>query len=260
MNNILKLTLFIIFITAIFISCDEVAEPDKVTCEDIQIGELIISDVFSFTSSETDEDKNNITDTTCFEKETELLGDGSFVTTLTFNDSCAITNSVTRGGQIIINWELGWRGDSSKIVDITLVNFVRNNSTLNGNLKIQLLNFLNKKYQISENDINITLNSDQVVTWSGVSTVEWVSGFLTLKNKYDDEKIINYSRDGVNRNGEKFSTEGTNIQVSNTCYDGVSRITSGKIIITNISNKNQKTKVEFDGCSDDNFTVTIIEE
>jgi len=259
MKNLLKFSLALMLIAVFAISCDPIAEPDQATGRDVHIGELAVSDVFTFTNGETDGDeKALLDDDDCFEKETEVLGDGSFQTILTFDETCTMTDGVVRGGQIIINWKTGWRMDSTKIVTVTFNKFSRDGNVLSGTINIQLVSLLNKEFKITETDMKVLLTSQEEMTWSGTRTVVWTAGYLTPKVKTDDVKTINFVKDGVNRNGEKYNAEGIDLIVSGTCDDGKTRITGGKFIITNITNNNQVTTVEFSGCSD-TFTVNGIE-
>ncbi|MBN2662626.1 MAG: hypothetical protein JXR68_03160 [Bacteroidales bacterium] len=259
MKNLFKLSLITAFFLLMLFSCDPITEPDQATGRDVHVGELAVSDVFTFTNGETDGGgKAFAEDTSCYQRETEQLGDGSFQTTLTFNNACTMSDGVVRSGQIIIDWEFGWRLDSTKIVVVTFNEFSRDGDVLSGTINIQLLSRINKEYQITENDMKILLSTQEEVTWSGTRTVKWDEGFLTPLDRYDDVKTVNFNKDGVNRNGEKFTSEGVNLVVSNTCDDGKTRIIAGKITITNNTNNNQQTTVEFNGCSD-TFTINGIE-
>lgn len=240
-------------------SCDSISEPDQATGRDVHVGELAVSDVFTFTNGETDGgEKAFAEDSTCYQREIEQLSNGSFKTTLTFDTTCTMSDGVVRGGQIIIEWQMGWRIDSTKIVNVTFNKFSRDGDVLSGTINIQLLSRLNKEYQITENDMKILLSSQEEVTWDGTRTVKWDEGFLTPLNRYDDVKTVNFNKEGVNRNGESFTSEGIDLVVSNTCDDGKTRIIAGKIVITNVTNNNQQTTVQFNGCTD-TFTINGIE-
>ena len=258
MKKLFKLSLVAFLIAILSFGCDKLSEPDEATGRDVHLGELAVSDVFTFTDGETGGDKKDAKyDTTCVDKETEQNQDGSFTTTLTFTDSCDIGDGVVRSGQIIITWEAGWRGDTTKQVTVTFNDFSRDGNTLSGNLVIQRTDDAINRYQVAENNMKIVLKSSEEITWTGVRNVEWKEGFLTIMNKDDNVKMITFNREGVNRNGEEFTAEGIDLKVSNKCDDHKTRIVDGVIEINNLT-LDQETTVEFNGCSD-SFIINGVE-
>lgn len=259
MKNLLKFSLFAIIFAIFTFSCDKVTAPDQATGKDVHVGELAVSDVFTFTNSDTDDGgKSALADSACYSRKTVQNTDGTFTTTLTFSDSCTLSDGVVRSGEIIINWEYGWRVDSTKQATITFNEFSRDSNVISGKITIKLESRVLLKYSMTENGMKVTLSTGEEVTWSGTRTIQWSEGFITPRDRYDDVVTVNFTREGVNRNGESFIAEGKDLEITSTCDDGKMRITSGTIEITNITNNNSITTVEFNGCSD-SFTVNGVE-
>lgn len=258
MKKLFKLSLVAFLIAVLSFGCDKLSEPDKATGRDVHLGELAVSDVFTFTDSETDGGKKYAKyDTTCFDVDVIQNEDSSFTTTITFVDSCDIGDGVMRSGQIIITWQAGWRLDTSKQVTVTFNDFSRDGNTISGNLVITRTDDAINSYQVTENNMKILLSSSEEVTWSGVRNVEWKKGFLTVLDRTDNVKMINFEREGVNRNGEEFTAEGIDLKLSNECDDHKPRIVDGVIEINNLT-LDQETTVEFNGCSD-TFIINGVE-
>jgi hypothetical protein len=263
MKNIVKISIFALLISIAAISCKKQIDPDQATGDDIRHADLAVSDVFTFTTGQTDNNTKEATensDTTCFTKNTVLNPDSSFTTTINFNPNYKCKDGISRSGEIIINWQKGWRRDSTKYATVTFNKYSRDGRILSGNLKIKLISAKPSaqnppKYKIVENNMKILFPNGQETSWEGTRTVEWLSGFLTPKDRTDDVKKINFNTNGVNRKGQNYTAYGKNLTIDNSCgTTGRARITMGTITILK---NNIKTIIDFgDGECDDSYTIT----
>lgn len=248
------LTIFIVFL----VGCKPQIQPDQITGTDISQAELAISDVFSFSTSETSGEK--LSDTSFYSVETIINSDTTRTTKITFDTTCVFEDGVVRGGQIIIDWTLGWLWDSTKVTTVSFNQFSRNGNILSGELELRFLrgsqtDLGKPTHEIIEKNMSIELANNQgTTTWDGTRTVQWESGILTIANKTDDVKLVELFKDGVNRNGEHYIAEGEDLRVDHTCSNGT-KITSGILIIT--KDDGTEATIDFgDGECDNNFTVT----
>jgi len=256
----IKLFVLLGLLFGIVYSCKKPIEPDQATTNDVRNAELAQSDVFTFTQGNTDNGKAFTEDSGCINVSTVLNDDSSYTTTITFDSTCAFDDNVTRSGQIIITWEPGWRIDSTKSCSISFNDFTRDSVTLNGKVTMKFLkgSFVDKippKYRMDETDMSLQYADGKNSTWSGWRTVEWKQGFLTRRYRFDDVRVINFHRDGVNVNGESYTVDGNDLVLDNSCgTTKKTRTVSGTIVIVK---GETTTTVDFgDGTCDDTFTIT----
>ncbi|MBN2892832.1 MAG: hypothetical protein JXL97_13270 [Bacteroidales bacterium] len=259
MKNLFKFSFLLVFLTLLFIGCQPTTQPDQATGNDARHADLAVSDVFAFSTGETGGGKLFI-DTACYTVETVINADTSRTTTITFDETCALDDGIIRGGQIIINWELGWIWDSTKVTTVTFNNFSRDGDVLAGELELRFLKGsiaqgTKPTHEIVEKGMSLILANEQgTTTWEGTRTIEWQSGILTLADKTDDVKLVDIYKDGINRNGEHYIAEGNSIRLDQTCGEGA-KLTSGTLTIT--KDDGTETLVDFgDGECDDIFSVT----
>ncbi len=252
---------FAIFLLTIFTwSCTKQIHPDQATGKDVRAADLAVSDVFTYTSNQTDNNKSSLADSLPFAKNITKNDDGTITTILTFNPAFHFYDGIIRSGQIIINWQIGWRIDSTKQVSVTFNNFSRNADTLSGDLKIQLISAKATKnnpptFKIVENNMQLSLSSNEKTTWNGTRIIKWLNGFDTKNIRTDDIKKINFYKEGINRNGTAFTATGKDLIYNNQCDGkGKSKITAGTITIIK---QNIKTIFDFgDGECDNSFTIS----
>ena len=258
MKNLFKITLVSAILALVAFGCKKPVQPDQATTNDVRTAELAQSDVFTF--SQQADDGKAFSDDSCFTRETVENNDGSFTTTFTFNSNCTFSDGVVRSGQIIINWTPGWRLDSTKHATVTFNNFTRDSVVVSGTVTLQYTGgsyTANNPpvFSMTEEDMTIKFADGKTASWSGTRTVEWSEGFDTRFDRSDDVKKVNFHREGVNRNGEKYTANGTDLLIKNSCgTTRKSRVVSGTIVITK---GDQTTTVDFgNGDCDDTFTIT----
>lgn len=259
MKTSIKLLALIALVFSFVFSCKKPVEPDQATTNDVRNAELAQSDVFTFTQGNTDNGKSFTDDSSCVSVDVIKNADGSYTTTITFDSTCAFEDEVIRSGQIIINWTPGWRMDSTKSVSITFNDFARNRIVLNGDVSISFVkgSFIDSippKYKMVETNMSIQYPDGKTSSWSGNRTVEWLQGFLTPRFRFDDIRLVNFHREGINRNGESFVADGNDLLIKNSCGNTRrQRVVSGTIVI----NKGDvTTTVDFgNGDCDDTFTI-----
>ncbi len=257
MKNLLKISLVFVIISLIYFSCEQPTQPDQATGRDVRIGDLAVSDVFTFSTSETGGGKL-YSDTNCYTVETVINQDTTRTTTITFDPTCTFEDGYVRGGQIIINWEFGWLWDTTKVVTVTFNQYSLNGNVLAGEIEIRFLRGSidnSPTHYIVEKDMSIELADQQgTTTWEGTRTIVWEQGAATIFNKSDNVVLIDLYKDGVNRNGEHYIAEGEDVKVDHTCGNGA-KITDGIVTIT--KDDGTETIIDFgDGACDDSFTVT----
>ena len=257
MKKIFKLTLVSAILALIAFGCQKPVQPDQATTNDVRTAELAQSDVFTF-SQQADNGKAFNEDTSCYTKKTVENEDGSFTTTFTFNSSCTFHDGVVRSGQIIINWQRGWRLDSSKKATISFNKYSRDSIILSGNVTIQFKGFSSDSsltYLMKEDKMSLNLADGKTASWDGTRTVEWVEGYKTRFDRSDDVRKVNFHREGINRNDEKYTADGNNLLIKNNCGDTrKSRIVSGTIVI---KKGEHTTTIDFgNGNCDNTFTIT----
>ena len=259
MINSFKIFFILFLFSVLSWACTKPIQPDQATGQDVRAADLAVSDVFTFSANQTGTSKSSFADSLGFSKEVRKNDDGTITTILSFNPSYHFADAVVRSGEIIINWQLGWRLDSTKQAFVSFKKFSRNADTLCGDLKIQLISAKPTidnppVFKIVEDNMQLSLANDEKTTWNGIRTIEWLNGFDTKSNRNDDVKKINFSKEGINRNGIAFTALGKDLIYDNQCGKGKKKITAGTITITK-----QDTKTVFrfgDGQCDNSFTIT----
>lgn len=258
MNNLSKILIFIALISLSLWSCKK-ESVDLASSEDVRAADLAVSDVFTFTSSETNSKKSDTTsnqDGMMVVREFNITS-ASWTTTITF-DNYTPTDGVTRNGQIQIVWKLGWFWDSTKTVTVTFNEFSRDSVVLSGELHIN--HYLSAtdtigtpKNRIDEINMKLTFPDGANITWEGWRTIEWKSGWLT-NNIFKDNKFeINWHKEGLNRRGDAFSGDGAGLIQDMSCNKR--GFTAG--IITILKGNGDTFTVDFgNGACDGTYTVT----
>ncbi len=258
MKTLFKLTLVSVILALVAFGCKKPAQPDQATTNDVRTAELAQSDVFTFSQQTDGNDKAFSKDSSCYDVDIDENNDGSFTTTFTFDSSCTFSDGVVRSGQIIITWFPGWRFDTTKHTTVTFNNYTRDSIKLSGTVTISFTGGsldATLSYTMTEENMNITFADGKTTSWRGTRTVEWTAGFRTILDRDDDVKKVNFHREGINRNGEAYTADGTDLLIKNSCGDTrKSRVVSGTIVI---KKGDQTTTVDFgNGDCDDTFTIT----
>ncbi|MEA3450917.1 MAG: hypothetical protein U9Q83_03330, partial [Bacteroidota bacterium] len=123
MKNLLKISFLAILMAIFTFGCQKTFDPDQATGNDVRVADLAVSDVFTFSNSETDQSKSVLPDTNGFTKDIVENDDGTITTTLTFDPTFSFNDGVVRSGKIIITWQPYWRTDSTKQASATFDNF-----------------------------------------------------------------------------------------------------------------------------------------
>ena len=259
MKKLLKFSFLAIVLSIFAFGCQTPTQPDEATGKDVRAVDYAVSDVFAFATSETDGNKATLD--TIFDTETTIEGDIR-TTTITFDGITVFPDGIIRGGQIIIVWEIGWLWDTTKTTTVTFNDFSRNGDVLSGTLELSFLrgNIVSGTKPtheiVSKNMLLVYAADAGTVAWEGTRTVVWEAGIVTIRDKSDDVKLVNFNKDGTNRNGEHFIAEGVDLRVDNTCDGGKkARVVSGIFTIT--KDDGVVTTIDFgDGECDNSFTVT----
>lgn len=258
MKTLLKFTLLSAILALLAFGCKKPVQPDQATTNDVRTAELAQSDVFTFSQQANGNGKAFSKDSSCYNIDIDDNGDGSFTTTFTFDSSCNYPDGVVRSGQIIINWTPGWRFDSTEHATVSFNNYTRDSVVLSGTITIKFKSFSldsSLTYSMTEDKMNLKFPDGKTTSWSGTRTVEWTYGFKTRFDRTDDVRKVNFHRDGINRNGEKYTADGSDLLIKNSCGDShKSHIVSGIIVI---KKGDQTTTVDFgNGDCDGTFTIT----
>lgn len=259
MKNLIKISFFAILLAIFSFGCTKQLDPDQATGKDVRVADLAVSDVFTYSSDETDDAKAAFSDTIEFTKEVVQNDDGTYTTTLTFDSTFVFNDGVIRSGQIIITWQPRWRLDSSKQTTVIFNKFSRDGNILTGNLKFQMISGKpseteNAIFKIVEDNMELTLSTGEKTTWEGTRTIEWLSGFFTTRERNDDVRKANFSKEGINRDGTAYTATGTDLIFDNQCEGNSEIITAGTISIVK---ENITTIFNFgDGECDNSYTVT----
>lgn len=257
MKNYLKL----IFISAILsfslFSCKKTTN-NEATAKDVRVADLAVSDVFTYTSSETDNAKSS--------KSTDgmtvnaIFNDSlaTWTTTITF-DNFLPADGVLRNGSIIIEWQVGWFWDSTKTTNVTFNNFSRDSMSISGELQIKHSSsiqdglIVRPENRIDEINMIITYPDKSTIKWNGWRTLTWKSGWLTFLDRTDNVYEINWHKEGTNRLDETFTGDGNNLIMNMGC--NMLGFTSGTINVV-VGNKDKFTIDYGDGACDGTYTIT----
>lgn len=253
MKKFLQITGLLTIIALIAISCNKITTIDQATAKDSHLGEYATSDVLLFSNGETDGGKTQGYDTTCMTSTIIQNNDGTITKTLNFNN-CNIGDGVTRNGIIKITFTPGWKRNLKTPAIVEFENFSRGNEgILNGKHILKFTSLAPITLEVVADNMSITFENNEQHKWSGTRTIQWLKGFETPRYYKDDSLKVNYSLEGYNRNGEKFTNTGTDLIYSNC--DGKLKVTAGTMIIKNLD-KNKTLTVEFNGCSE--YTINGI--
>ena len=180
--------------------------------------------------------------------------------TIDFGATPCQTNGVKefKQGILIISWN-GNKLDSGTVFTVTTQNyFVGDTSTIMHQLQFTktITNMgVNAAgdihFAIVVTDATLTLDSNQVITWSANRDREWVQGDTTTTS--DDIYFITGSSSGTDRNGEPFTVQITSPLRSNADCDW---IVSGTEVVTH-GNNSPRTLDYGNGDCDNIVTVTV---
>ncbi len=258
MKHLMKLFIFVAVISVSLWSCKTDTTSDQATSQDIRAADLAVSDVFTFSSNQTDNSSKAFADSTDgMQVSTRLDSTFGLVTTITFTNYTP-ADGVTRNGQIIIKWKKGWFLDTTNYVDVTFNNFKRDSMSLSGELKIRktlALGDSSIKLQRRVDEINmvITYPDNSTVKWNGWRTIQWLSGWATVGIRSDNKFEINWHKVGTNRLGKTFSADGQHLVLDMSCKKD--KFTSGTITIVKADGR--KFTIDYgDGACDGTYTIT----
>lgn len=250
-----------VFLGLFLNSCQKKFTPDNATGEDNTQADNAVADVFFFAHQETSGDKALISadsNNNCYKVTTTIDSVNKTRTTTIEFDSCDVFgNGVVRNGKIIINWQLGWMFDTSKTVTVTFDKFSRNNHTVDGKLYIKFTREEDENgkmhpiFSIKEQGMSLTFPDGKTVTWDGQRTVKWYAGFNTPRIRNDNAVEVNYTRNGVNRNGESFTAIAENVYIDKSCQYNLPL--KGTLTIT--KENGDKFKIDFGDGSCDNCVI-----
>jgi hypothetical protein len=259
----LKLSILIIAISLGFASCTKTSSSDQATSEDIRHADLAVSDVFTFSTSETGGSKAMLSDTTSSDTtgmHTSVRYDSAskcWITVINFNNFKP-KDGIVRNGSITIKWQLGWFFDSTKTVVVTFNNFSRDSIKLSGEITIQHTfsvkenGTIHPGHKITEKNMKLTYPDGSTMSWNGWRTVEWISGWLTRHDRTDNKLKINWHKEGTNRNGVNFTADAKDLVIVGTCHK---MPVSGTITVN--SDKGNFVINYGDGQCDGSYTITV---
>jgi len=257
MKNYLKL----IFITAVLsfslFSCKKTTN-NEATAKDVRVADLAVSDVFTYSSSETDNSKSFESTDGMTVNTTIDVDSLSWITTITF-DNCLPADGILRNGSIIIKWEIGWFWDSTKTTTVTFDNFSRDSMSISGELQIKHSSSIKDglivypENRIEEKNMVLSFPDKSTFKWNGWKTVVWKSGWLTMTERAKIVYEINWHKEGTNRLGETFTGDGNNLILDMGC--NMLGFTSGTINIAK-GDKDEFTIDYGDGDCDGTYTIT----
>ena len=261
MKHLMKFFIFVTVISLSLWSCKTSVDTtgDQATSQDVRAADLAVSDVFTFTSDQTDNTSKALSDSTAGMRvntafDSTFMG---FITTITFTNYTP-NDGITRNGQIIIKWNKGWFLDTLKYVDVTFNKFTRDSMSLSGELKIRkTLAFgdssMHPGRRVDAINMVITYPDNSTIKWNGWRTILWKSGWLTFHDRSDNVFEINWHKKGTNRLGKAFTGDGRNLILDMSCKKD--KFTAGTITITKADGK--KFTIDYgDGACDGTYTIT----
>lgn len=257
MKNIINTSILLILLSVSLFSCKKTTL-DEATTKDVRVADLAVSDVFTYTTTETDNTKSvekvdGMTVDVIFDEQSE-----SWITTITFENFLP-ADGVLRNGSIIIKWQNGWFWDSTKTTIVTFNNFSRDSMSINGELQIRHTVSIEDGLivrpgnRIDEKNMVLTYPDKSTVKWNGWRTIEWKSGWLTMLDKTDNVYEINWNKEGTNSLGETFTGEGNDLILDMGC--NFQSFTAGTINIVK-ADKNEFSIDYGDGDCDGTYTIT----
>ena len=258
-----KISLFIVIAICVFSSCKEkeIIETGTITSHDYLIAENIFNDIGrvvedAFIDNGTSKNCHSYTlmnaDTSNQDTIIVDFGDGDPVDCLTYGK--------LRRGKIIIVYTGKYR-DSLSVITTTFDHYYVNNKWIQG--KRTLTNngrneSGNVTFSIEVENASITGNG--TINWNSSRTREWISGYNTFANPFDDKYIVSGSAFGNSTSGQGFTLNITKdlyvdleclISTTNPCV-----VTSGKAEL--IPEEFSTRFINYgDSICDCNFTITL---
>jgi hypothetical protein len=172
-------------------------------------------------------------------------------------DDC-LSYGKERRGKIIITYTGKYR-DSLSVITTTFDHYYVNNNWIHGE-RIVTNNGRN-----TEGNVNFTIQvieasitGNGTINWESTRNREWITGYNTFNNPYDDSYIISGNANGNSSNGQKFD-----ITITKDLYVDLSCLIQNSCIITSgevelIPNGFSKRIINYgDSICDCNYTVTL---
>ena len=258
-----NISILIIIIISIFSSCKEkeIIETGTITSQDYITAENIFNDVGrvvedAFIDNGTSKNCHSYTlmnaDTSNQDTIIVDFGDGNPVDCLSYGK--------LRRGKMIIMYTGKYR-DSLSVITTTFDHYYVNNKWIQGK-RVATNNGRNQNgnvtFSIEVENASITGNG--TINWNSSRTREWISGYNTFANPFDDKYIVSGSASGNSTSGQDFTLNitkdlyvdlGCLISTTNPCV-----VTSGKaeLIPTGFSTR----FINYgDSICDCNFTITL---
>lgn len=218
--NLISLSVILLTITILSVSCDKLKEETKIpkykSAQDNATAEMIFGGVFSKVSDASDRSTRSkdgkMTDTGCPTLTVEPADYTTYPKTITidFGTACIGSDAVTRSGKIVSIINNPYI-DSLTTVTSTLenyheiINFI--DYTITGTQVVQNLGRNSSGHPIfSVNVTNATISSTYgVIHWQSQRQNEWVAGYNTWMNIFDDEYLVTGTSSGTDINGDNFS-------------------------------------------------------
>ena len=244
-TNILKL-LSLLFLSVLFVfsSCKK-PDPDTQSAEDDARGSYIMADAFAASNDASGDDGKSFL--VC----PDVYRNNVDTVILTFNN-CEF-RGVTRNGVITvaytINQTIGLRAVNMRV---TFDNYTFGGKKLEGIITTSVGGALvGPTYTVKGANMKVTFADGKTISWNSDQTYTMVQGFATPGI---DDNIIEISGtvDGVNREGESYSSVYEKVRIVRSCSSGYP--VSGTVTIT--SDKGETIIDYGDGTCDSIITVT----
>lgn len=236
-------------------------EDSTVSSEDNGTAETMFADVFaqSDEAAKEDDDKKTsaINTDSCRIVTREIIDSATFhrKITIDFGTGCTGSDGRTRKGKIIID-KVGKYRLAGSVLTITLDGYHVNDNHIEGTKTIKnngrnTSNQLN--YSVEVSDGKVTTAIGEVITWESTRTNTWVEGESTLFNIFDDVYEISGGASGINREGESFALDITEVLRKEI---GCRWIVKGKVSLTH-EDLDDKAIIDFgDGTCDNKAVMT----
>lgn len=249
----------------ILISCqeDKIIETGTVTSQDYIFAENLFNDVGRIVE---DAFYDNGESKTC-PSYTLMNADTSDMDTIVVNfgdgipDDC-LSYGKERRGKIIITYTGKYR-DSLSVINTTFDHYYINDNWIQGTRRVTnngRNSNGNVNYSIEIIDASIT--GIGTIHWESIRNREWIEGFSTFSNPFDDKYIVSGSANGNSSSGQNFEidiTEDLYINLScfqkNTCI-----ITSGQVELIPEGFSNRTINYGDKDSCDCNYSVTLNED
>ena len=219
-KNLFYIILSVVAISLVVISCQKeaVKTPEVIAAEDDANADIMFDAVFTEVENATASMEDAIYGgnlksaeiETCKTITVDIPGDSIVwpkTITVDFGDGCPAPNGRVRKGKIII--EVSNKVSSPTYTrTITFENFYIDGFQIEGTktiAKAGLSDNSNPLFTITLVNGKITSPEGKFVTREFTHTREWIEGYLTPRNRFDDEYNITGNASGVDRNGVNYA-------------------------------------------------------